>query len=82
MLFLRLDDWPLYFRTASEAAELVTQAMDNYDYYASLIREWMAVRFGEKPNFPEVVQEIWREYTLDLGDKLRLVTNRGDRKSL
>jgi len=75
------EGYELYFRTAGEGAEKVLEAIKNYDRYASQIKEWMSKRFVEK-DFGDVLKEIWLDYTDKVGNRIRLVTDRGTRRRM
>lgn len=76
------SDWPFRFDTPGQGAEMRIEAVANYKKYAPLLQEWCEHRFSGKINFPELLLETWEQYTLLLGDKIRLVSKRGARKSL
>lgn len=76
------SDWPFRFKQPGEAAEMLIEAVGNYKKYSKLLFDWCSVRFSEPVNFPGLLLEAWEDYTLLLGDKIRLVTKRGARKSL
>ena len=76
------EDYPFRFKTAGEAAEMVLEVLKNYDQYAPDLYKWCVERFAHPINFPEIIGEIWKDYTLKLGDRIRLVSKRGARKSL
>lgn len=76
------EDYPFRFKTAGEAAEMLLEVVKNYDSYAPDFYKWCVERFAKPVNFPEVLGEIWTDYTLKLGDRIRLVNKRGARKSL
>jgi hypothetical protein len=82
VLDLLPPDWPLYYRSAAEGAEMVLEAIGNYDRYAPLLHEWMATRFTRPFNFGDIVAEIWHDYTCQLGDSIRLLQERGEWRSL
>jgi len=75
-------DWPLRFDSVGEAAEKVLDALQNYPSYSKKLRRWMKRRFGAPLNFADLVSEVWRDYTIKLGDRIRVLSERGDRRSL
>lgn len=76
------NDWPLKFKTPGEGAEAILEALKDYARYSRWLRSWMKQRFGDRLNFADLIEEVWREYTIGLGDAIRLVDGRGSRKSL
>lgn len=75
-------DWPLLFDTPGEGAEMILEAMRNYERYAPVLWDWMGQRFGQPLNFADLIQETWDRYVLELGDRIRLVAARGVRRGL
>ena len=76
------DSWPLRFKTIGEAVEMCAYGMENYDKLKAKLRAWMGKRYTTELPFADVVQEVWEHHTVQLGDRVRLIGERGDRKGL
>ena len=74
-------DWPLFFKTPGDGVEKVYDALENWEKYVRLLMDWMPRRFPAL-DFAEQVEGIWEEYTVQLGDRIRLVSNRGSWRCL
>lgn len=54
--------WPLVFKTEGEAVEMCLDALTHYDFYAKVLDECVKEKYSAKPNFGEVLAEVWREH--------------------
>lgn len=75
-------DWPLYFDTTGEAIDKIEEALADYERYRKEILRWVSVRFAGGCNAHELIEEVWYSYLMSLGDRVRLVAQRGESKSL
>jgi glycosyltransferase involved in cell wall biosynthesis len=76
------EDYEYYFNTPGEGAELIIKAMKEYNTYISKFEEWCRYRFTKIPNVNKLIDEVWLDYTLKLGNNIRLLGKRGARKNL
>ena len=77
------DDWPYIFDTHGEAVEMILDAIERYDEMASRLYSWMKERYTRNMSFADIMDEVWEEYTVELGTRIRLISqSRGDWKGL